>query len=102
MDDGNSTDPMVADFIGKLRTLPALYLSHGPTRNKGHSQRESGLGLIRDLGLVGTVYMPDDDNKYCKHHCPPQNMSPGESPPHEWMQVKMEHVVTDLPPCQHK
>ena len=53
VDDAASTDSAVTKLISYIK-LPTLYLSHGPTRNKGHSQRESGLGLIRGLGLIGT------------------------------------------------
>ena len=69
-EDGEATDPAVIRFL-KASDFPAFYISYGPSHFKGHDQRAAGLRFIQDHELVGIVYQPDDDNRYCTKSCIP-------------------------------
>lgn len=60
IDDNNILDNELANFIPEY----AIYLYIGPTRDKGHTQRNLGLEYIYDNKLDGIVYNADDDNYY--------------------------------------
>ena len=44
--------------------VPHVYLACGPTRRKGHAQRNLAYAYIRRRKLRGVVYNADDDNSY--------------------------------------
>jgi hypothetical protein len=51
-----------SDVRAITRGLNAVHLSWGPTRDKGHAQRNFALEYIREQRLEGIVYSLDDDN----------------------------------------
>ena len=63
VEDANVTTPAVGSF---LRGTGAAYahLAKGPSRAKGHVQRNLAYAYIRDQRLDGVVYNVDDDNEY--------------------------------------
>jgi hypothetical protein len=60
VEDSPNTDQEV------LEVLPenSIYLSCGPTKDKGHAQRNLALEYIKSHNLRGIIYNLDDDNKY--------------------------------------
>lgn len=60
IDDNNKIDKELQEFLPDF----AIYLFTGPTRDKGHAQRNLALEYIHDNKLNGLVYNADDDNMY--------------------------------------
>lgn len=60
VEDAEKIDDAVSEILPKFAT----YMSIGPTRDKGHVQRNLALEYIRDNKFNGIVYNFDDDNKY--------------------------------------
>jgi hypothetical protein len=61
----DAAEPSVA--VGALLNasgLPHAYMATGPTRQKGHEQRNAAYEYIRRRQLAGVVYNMDDDNSY--------------------------------------
>jgi hypothetical protein len=59
VEDGDSVHPEVQLMTAGLNTV---HLHFGPTRDKGHAQRDFALQTIRERRLEGVVYNMDDDN----------------------------------------
>lgn len=63
VEDGPSTDCDVESLL--LSTgISFEYFAVGPTRDKGHAQRNAAFELIKRKCLAGVVYNADDDNCY--------------------------------------
>jgi beta-1,3-glucuronyltransferase P len=62
-EDGASPDPEVNSLLTQS-TIDFVYLSAGPTSEKGNLQRNVCYSYIRDNKLEGVVYNADDDNLY--------------------------------------
>lgn len=60
IDDAKSEDIDLKNFLPNF----AIYLHIGPTRDKGHAQRNLALEYIYDNKLDGLIYNADDDNRY--------------------------------------
>lgn len=60
VDDNDQIDHELSEFLPDF----AIYLHIGPTRNKGHSQRNLALEYIYDNNFDGLIYNADDDNRY--------------------------------------
>jgi hypothetical protein len=60
IDDNNTEDQKLIDFLPEFAT----YLFIGPSRDKGHKQRNLAIEYIYDNHLDGLIYNADDDNKY--------------------------------------
>lgn len=60
IDDNNKIDNDLKNFLPDF----AIYRHIGPTRDKGHAQRNLALDYIHDHRLPGIIYNVDDDNKY--------------------------------------
>lgn len=60
VDDNDSIDQELVDFLPNY----AIHLYCGPTRDKGHAQRNMALEYINDNKLDGIIYNADDDNKF--------------------------------------
>jgi hypothetical protein len=66
VEDGTEIDGDVAILVAGLNTI---YLSIGPTRDKGNAQRNLAFEEIRDRRLEGVVYNMDDDNLVYELFC---------------------------------
>lgn len=60
VDDNDIIDQELIDFLPNY----AIHLYCGPTRDKGHAQRNMALEYIHDNNLDGIIYNADDDNKF--------------------------------------
>jgi hypothetical protein len=60
VDDNDQKDNELVKFLPNFAT----YLYIGPTRNKGHAQRNLALEYIYDNKFDGLIYNADDDNMY--------------------------------------
>ena len=60
IDDNDHLDQELSDFLPNY----SIHLYCGPTRDKGHAQRNMGLEYINDNNLDGIIYNADDDNKF--------------------------------------
>lgn len=60
VDDNNECDKELSDFLPDF----AKHLFVGPSRDKGHIQRNLALEYICDNHLDGLIYNADDDNRY--------------------------------------
>lgn len=60
VDDNDQHDKELSDFLPDF----AKYLFVGPSRDKGHIQRNLALEYIYDNHLDGLIYNADDDNRY--------------------------------------
>jgi hypothetical protein len=60
VDDTDSPDQNLVNFLPEFAT----YMFIGPSRDKGHKQRNLALEYIYDNRLDGLIYNADDDNKY--------------------------------------
>lgn len=60
VDDNDQHDKELSDFLPHF----AKYLFVGPSRDKGHIQRNLALEYIYDNNLDGLIYNADDDNRY--------------------------------------
>ncbi len=60
VDDNDQLDTDLSDFLPDY----AIHLYCGPTRDKGHAQRNMALEYIKDNNFDGTIYNADDDNKF--------------------------------------
>ena len=57
---------VTSEAVGKLLQatgIPTVHMAVGPTRRKGHEQRNVAYEYIRDHKLEGVVYNADDDNE---------------------------------------
>ena len=59
VEDGDAVDP---DVRAATAGFNAIHLTCGPTRDKGHAQRNFAMEYIRAHRLEGVVYNMDDDN----------------------------------------
>lgn len=60
IDDNDTIDKELFEFLPSFAT----HLHIGPTRDKGHAQRNLALEYIYDNNLDGLIYNADDDNLY--------------------------------------
>jgi len=60
IDDNDREDKTLKKFLPDF----AIYKHIGPTKDKGHAQRNLALEYIYDNRLSGIIYNADDDNKY--------------------------------------
>lgn len=60
IDDNDTSSQELADFLPNY----AIHLFCGPTRDKGHAQRNMAMEYILDHNLDGIIYNADDDNKF--------------------------------------
>lgn len=63
VEDAEGTDAEVAELL-QASGLRHCYCADGPTRDKGHAQREKALQVVAEEGFEGIVYNADDDNWY--------------------------------------
>lgn len=63
VEDGAVPSEEVSDLLGSTQ-IEHRYWAVGPTRDKGHVQRNAALEYIKSSGLQGVVYNADDDNRY--------------------------------------
>lgn len=59
VEDNDEVDPAVVSLTANLNVR---YMAIGPTKDKGHVQRNLALEYVRDNRLEGVVYIMDDDN----------------------------------------
>lgn len=59
VEDNDTPDPAVVSLTANLNVQ---YMCIGPTKDKGHVQRNLALEYVRDNRLEGVVYIMDDDN----------------------------------------
>ena len=66
-EDAATKTPAVATLLQRVareRGVRVTHFAEGPSRAKGHVQRNLAYALIRDQQLDGVVYNMDDDNEY--------------------------------------
>lgn len=63
VDDSDHLDEELSNFLPNFAHL--LFI--GPSKDKGHLQRNLGLEYIYDNNFEGLIYNADDDNKYDKN-----------------------------------
>ena len=63
VEDAAAPNPAIAALLNATG-LPHAYLAAGPTRRKGHEQRNAAYELIKRRNMSGVVYNMDDDNAY--------------------------------------
>jgi hypothetical protein len=60
VEDSDKKNTDLIEFLPKY----AIYLNTGPSKDKGHQQRNLALEYIYDQSMSGIIYNADDDNKY--------------------------------------
>ena len=60
IDDNHMQDKELQEFLPNF----AIYKHIGPSKDKGHIQRNLALEYIYDMELDGIIYNADDDNRY--------------------------------------